>query len=201
MLYLRNTNQLQSLSQQVNRGPAGTPPPAPTPVTSSYFDGLGRTQYQPAFGASGAPGWTPASFTGSQYQIGTAVLDSGSLQPSFLTSGSVNTGSAQWLGYFLPSTTETYSFYLTSDDQSTLWLDAAATASLPLTSSALLNLNSGQTLTGSIALTSGSYYAMRLQYTAQASYDFFTASFSSPTIIKTTDFTNYTFCNTASLGF
>ena len=200
MLYLRNTNQLQSLSQQVNRGPAGAPPPEP-PVTSSYFSGLGRTQYQPAFGAQGAPGWTPASFTGSQYQIGTAVLDSGSLQPSFLTSGSVNTGSAQWLGYFKPSTTETYSFYLTTDDQSTLWLDAAATASLPLTSSALLNLVSGQTGTGSIALTSGSYYAMRLQYTAQANPDFFTAQFSSPTIIKTTDFTNYTFCNTASLGF
>ena len=43
MLYLRNTNQLQSLSQQVNRGPAGVPPPEP-PVTSSYFSGLGRTQ-------------------------------------------------------------------------------------------------------------------------------------------------------------
>jgi hypothetical protein len=201
MLYLRNTNQIQSLAQQVVRGPAGVPPPEP-PVTASYFNGLGRTQYQPAFGGQGAPAFTPSAFTGSQYQIGTAIANSGSLQPSFLTSGSVNTGSAQWLGYFLPSTTETYSFFLRTDDSSTWWVGNAATASLPLTASALLAVTvSGTSATGSIALTSGSYLPVRIQYTGVAAFDFFTASFSTPTITKTTDFTNYTFCNTASLGF
>ena len=48
-------------------------------------------------------------------QSGSTVVDSGSLQPSFLTSGSLNTGSAQWKGYFLPSTTETYTFFGFSD--------------------------------------------------------------------------------------
>lgn len=201
MLYLRNTNQIQSLAQQVVRGPAGAPPPPEPVITGSYFNGLGRTQYQPGFGAQGAPAWTPASFTGSAYVSGSTVVNSGSLLPSFLIPGNVGTGSAQWLGYFLPSTTETYSFYLNTDDQSTMWIGNAATASLPLTSSALMNLSSGQTLTGSIALTSGSYYAMRIQYTAQAFPDVFNAEFSSPTITKTTNFTNYTFCNTASLGF
>ena len=201
MLYLRNTNQIQSLAQQVVRGPAGVPPPEP-PVTGSYFDGLGRTQYQPGFGGQGAPEMIPSSFTGSQYQIGTAQLDSGSIQPTFLTSGSVNTGSAQWLGYFKPSTTETYSFYLNTDDISLWWVGNAATASLPLTASALVyNTAPYIGYTGSIALTSGSYVPVRIQYTGVAGPDYFTASFSTPTITKTSDFTNYTFCNTASLGF
>jgi hypothetical protein len=200
MLYLRNTNQLQTLGQDFVRGTSVTPPEPP--VTSSYFSGLGRTQYQPGFGGQGAPAFTPSAFTGSQYQIGTAIADSGSLQPSFLTSGSVNTGSAQWLGYFLPSTTETYSFFLSNDDQSFWWVGNAATASLPLTASALLAVTvSGTNATGSIALTSGSYLPVRIQYTGVAAPDFFTASFSTPTITKTSDFTNYTFCNTASLGF
>jgi hypothetical protein len=202
MLYLRNTNQLQSLDRGIQRGPADVPQPPQPPITASYFNGLGRTQYQPAFGAQGAPAMIPASFTGSQYQIGTAVVDSGSLQPSFLTSGSILTGSAQWLGYFLPSTTETYSFFLSNDDTSYWWVGNAATASLPLTASALLAVtSSGANATGSIALTSGNYVPVRIQYTAVANPDFFTASFSTPTITKTTNFTNYTFCNTASLGF
>jgi hypothetical protein len=200
MLYLRNTNQVQTLAQAIERGTSENPPLPP--VTGSYFDGLGRTQYQPGFGGGGAPAFTPASFTGSQYQIGTAQLDSGSLQPTFLTSGSINTGSAQWLGYFLPSTTETYSFYLNTDDSSYWWVGNAATASLPLTASALVSNTPPYTgYTGSIALTSGSYVPIRIQYTGVASPDFFTASFSTPTITKTSDFTNYTFCNTASLGF
>ena len=200
MLYLRNTNQLQTLGQEIVRGTSVTPPEPP--VTSSYFDGLGRTQYQPGFGGQGAPAFTPSSFTGSQYQIGTAIADSGSLQPTFLTSGSVNTGSAQWLGYFKPSTTETYSFYLNTDDTSYWWVGNAATASLPLTSSALVsNIPPYTGYTGSIALTSGSYVPVRIQYTGVAGPDYFSASFSTPTITKTTDFTNYTFCNTASLGF
>jgi len=198
-LYLSNTNRLESLQGGVLRGlySASVQPI----ITASYFNGLGRTQYSPGFGAQGAPAYTPASFTGSAYVSGSTIVNSGSLQPTFLQPGTIYTGSAQWLGYFLPTTTETYSFYLTSDDQSTLWLGAAATASLALTSSALLNLTSGQTLTGSISLTSGSYYPMRLQYSAQADPDYFTASFSTPTITKTTNFTGYTYCNTASLGF
>jgi hypothetical protein len=202
MLYLRNTNQVQTLAQAIERGTSENPPLPP--VTGSYFDGLGRTQYQPGFGGGGAPAFTPASFTGSQYQIGTAQLDSGSLQPTFLTSGSINTGSAQWLGYFLPSTTETYTFYLDLDDRAIWWFGNEATASLPLSSSAVVNSNFAPPYvvrSGSIALTSGSYVPVKIQYTGVSAPDYFTASFSTPTITKTSDFTNYTFCNTASLGF
>ena len=174
-------------------------PPEP-PVTGSYFDGLGRTQYKPAFGGQGAPAFTPSAFTGSAFVSGSTVVDSGSLQPTFILAN--DTGSAQWLGYFKPSTTETYSFFLFLDDAAYWWVGNAATASLPTTASALLAVTtSGTSATGSISLTSGSYVPVRIQYTGVAPFDYFTASFSTPTITKTTDFTNYTFCNTASLGF
>ena len=202
MLYLRNTNQIQSLAQQVVRGPAGVPPEPP--VTSSYFNGLGRAQWSVGFGAGGQPPITASSFvTSSIYWTPPIVVDSGSLQPSFLEPGSVTTGSAQWTGYFKPSTTETYSFYLFDDDYAAIWIGNAATASAPLTASALLQAGTvlGFSATGSISLTSGSLVPMLVWYTAHAAFDYFTASFSTPTITKTTDFTGYTFCNTASLGF
>jgi hypothetical protein len=200
MLYLRNTNQLQTLGQEIVRGTSVTPPEPP--VTSSYFSGLGRTEYQPAFGGQGAPAFTPSSYTGSQYVSGSTVADSGSLQPTFLASNL--TGSAQWLGYFKPSTTETYTFYLNLDDAAVWWIGNEATASLPLSSSAVVDSTFAPPYivrSGSIALTSGSYVPVKIQYTGVSFPDYFTASFSTPTITQTTDFTGYTFCNTASLGF
>jgi hypothetical protein len=194
MLYLRNTNQLQSLDRGIQRGPADTPPVPPTPVTSSYFDGLGRQAYSAYIDPFTNPnGYATGSTTGS------LVADSGSLQAIF-ASGSANI-SNQWLGYFKASTNETYSFFLFNDDNSVLWLGNSATASVLTTGSALLKSLTGTPTTGSISLTSGSYYPIRIQYADGAGARYFTASFSTPTITKTTDFTNYTFCNTASLGF
>ncbi len=195
MLYLRNTNQLQSLSQQVNRGPAGTPPEPPTPpVTGSYFNGLGRQGYVGYNDPFVNPNWPDTAVT-----TGSLVANSGSLLPFYITG---NGSSTQWLGYFKASTTETYSFFLENDDNAVLWLGNAATASVLTTGSAVLKSVTGQPgNTGSISLTSGSYYPMRLQYADGLGTIYFTSSFSTPTITKTTDYTNYTFCNTASLGF
>jgi hypothetical protein len=181
----------------VNRGPAGEPPPTP-PVTASYFDGLGRQAYlgfiDPAVNPNGyATGTT----------IGSIVVNSGSLVPIFGSEGPPQVlVSNQWLGYFKASTTETYSFFLENDDEAVLWLGNAATASVLTTGSAVLVSKTGQPgNTGSISLTSGSYYPMRLQYADGRGAVYFISSFSTPTITKTTDYTNYTFCNTSSLGF
>ena len=196
MLYLRNTNQIQSLSQQVNRGPAGEPPPTP-PVTGSYFNGLGRQAYLGLIDPFANPnGYATGSVTGS------IVVDSGSLVPVFGSDGPPEQYvSNQWLGYFKASTTETYSFFLFNDDNAMLWIGNAATASVLTTGSALLKSPTATPTTGSISLTSGSYYPIRIQYADARGAAYFTSSFSTPTITKTTDYTNYTFCNTASLGF
>jgi hypothetical protein len=155
--------------------------------------GLGRQAYIGFYDPLTNPNWPDlATPTGS------TIANSGSLVP-VLSTGSINT---QWLGYFKASTTETYTFNLSSDDSSILWIGNAATASILTTGSALVRGLTGPTeKSGSIALTSGSYYPMRVQYADGLGTQYFTSSFSTTTIAKTTDYTGYTFYNTASFGF
>ena len=199
MLYLRNTNQIQSLSQQVDRGPAGAPPAPPAPTGSlNYFDGLGRQSYKGYTNPFVNPNWPSTSVT-----TGSLEANSGSLVP-WVTTGNVQ-AMTQWLGYFKASTTETYTFILTNDDEAVLWVGNAATASVLTTGSALLLSNTSNApsiyYSASISLASGSYYPIRLQYADGQGGVFFSSSFRTPTISATSDFTNYTFCNTSSLGF
>lgn len=166
--------------------------------SASFGSGLGRREWNVGFGAQGAPPLVPASYNYSSiYRTGSLVIDSGSLVASYLP---VATGSVEWVGYFKPSTTETYTFVLNSDDRSRLWIGDAASVIIPNVAAQLVT-SLASPASGSIALTSGSYYPMRLQYTSHAEPDYFTASFRTPTISETTDFTNYTFHNTASYGF
>ena len=195
MLYLRNTNQIQSLGGGVLRGPAEIPP-SPAPTSSlNYYDGLGRTVYNgfinPATNPNGFA--TAVVFTGP-------TLDTDVLIP--FSSLSVQK-STQWLGYFKASTTETYTFYLRTDDDSVLWVGGAATASVLTTGSALLieTTHPDTPNSASISLTSGSYYPWRLQYADGLGAQYFTSSFSTPTISETKDYSGYIFANTASLGF
>lgn len=193
MLYNRNTNQIQTLAQQVQRGP-GEPPPPPPPTTGSYFSGLGASAF---IGNSNLdPNWFATAT-----QTGSTIVDSGRLYP-FTGSAPNNKISTQWLGYFKAATTEVYTFYFVNDDAAVLWIGDAATASVLTTSSALITSPITSTpVSGNISLTSGTMYPMRLQYDDGLGPQYFTSSFSSPTITQTADYTGYTFCGTASLGF
>jgi hypothetical protein len=193
-LYLSNTNRLESLQGNTLRGPfSGSPTPEPV-ITASYFDGLGRQGYIGYINPLVNPNWPSTAVT-----TGSLVADSGSLVPVYVSGSSINT---QWLGYFKASTTETYTFILFSDDESILWVGNAATASVLTTGSALIKEVTGVPVSsGSISLTSGSYYPMRLQYADGQGAAYFTSSFRTPTIPQTSDYTSYTFCSTSSLGF
>jgi len=196
--YLSNTNRLQSLQGNVLRGPfSGSPAPTPV-ITGSYFDGLGRQSYAGYNNPFTNPNWPSTAVT-----TGSLQANSGSLVP-WITNGDVS-ANTQWLGYFKASTTETYTFILSNDDEAVLWVGNAATASVLTTGSALLLSNTSNApsiyYSASISLASGSYYPMRLQYADGGGGVFFSSSFRTPTISATSDFTNYTFCNTSSLGF
>jgi hypothetical protein len=120
------------------------------------------------------------------------------------TGSSATFFSVEWKGYFKPSSTETYSFSLATDDASYLWIGNSALAAAPTIASALINnggIHGQITVTGSISLVSGSYYPMRIQYGDGGGGALFTASFQSTTIANTQNFTNYTFYNTSSNGF
>lgn len=201
MLYLRNTNQLQSLDRGIQRGPADTPPipPPPEPTGSVTGIGLYRTQYTGYFAGNPAFFDTAVSRSGSFNGPNT-----GSINPAFTGSeGSINNISVQWLGYFTPTTTENYEFQATSDDAMYMWIGNDATASY---TTASINIGNGglgpHYLTGSIvSLTSGSFYPMRIQFGEAAGGEYLTMSYSTPTISQTTNWSSNMYYNTASNGF
>ena len=157
--------------------------------------GLYRTSYTGYFGDD--PNW---------FATATPISGGVNLSPLALGTftGSGNNFSLQWLGYFIPNTSETYSFYLGTDDASYLWLGSAATASTLFTSSALVQnpgTHSFQTETGSIGLVSGSLYAIRVQYGENQGGEIFSMSISTPTIPKTENVSGSIYYNSGSNGF
>jgi hypothetical protein len=111
--------------------------------------------------------------------------------------------SCQWLGYFKPTTTQTYTFYTSSDDASYVWIGNNTISGFTTTNSTVNNggLHGTQERSGSIALTAGTYYPLRIQFGELSGGDVMTFSYSTPTIAKTTTVTGLIFYNLATNGF
>ena len=111
--------------------------------------------------------------------------------------------SCQWLGYFKPTTTETYTFYTNSDDASYVWVGSNAQTGFT-TANATVN-NGGAhgpvETSGSIALTAGVYYPIRIQFGEAGGGDVMTFNYGTSTIGKTTNVTGLVFYNTTTNGF
>jgi hypothetical protein len=111
--------------------------------------------------------------------------------------------SCQWLGYFKPTTSETYTFFTSSDDASYVWIGGTAISGFT-TGNAVVNnggLHGIQEASGSIALTAGTYYPIRIQFGELSGGDAMTFNYSTPTITKTTNVTGLVFYNTTTNGF
>lgn len=110
--------------------------------------------------------------------------------------------SYQWLGYFRPATTETYTFYLSSDDASYMWLGANAISGFTTGNATVNNggLHGVVEVSGNVALSAGIYYPIRVQFGERGGGDVCTFSFSTPTIAKTTTTTGRTFYNPNTMG-
>jgi len=110
--------------------------------------------------------------------------------------------SCQWLGYFKPTTTETYTFFTNSDDASYVWVGSTAVSGFTTTNAVVNNggAHSPQEASGSIALTAGVYYPIRIQFGEAGGGDIMTFNYSTPTIAKTTTVTGLVFYNTTTNG-
>ena len=111
--------------------------------------------------------------------------------------------SVQLLGYFKPTTTETHTFFLTSDDASFMWLGSTAVTGFT-TANAFINnggVHGSEEVSASIALTAGVYYPIRIQMGDQGGGDVLELNYSTPTIVKTTTVTGKVFYNSATNGF
>jgi len=135
----------------------------------------------------------------------TATVTSTTIQTNAISESSNDDGSYfsyQWLGYFRPTTTETYTFYLNSDDASYMWIGSNARSGFS-TGNALINnggLHGAVEVSGSIALSAGVYYPIRIQFGENEGGDICTFSFSTPTISKTITTTGRIFYNPATMG-
>ena len=116
--------------------------------------------------------------------------------------GSINFGgvpattSYEFLGWFKAPYTETFTFALTSDDGSQIWVGDNAKAG---------NFNAGNRLavgggSGTIALTKGGLYAFRLQYGNDPGPGSLALTVSSLTLAGTSDLTGLSFFNPNTLG-
>jgi hypothetical protein len=167
--------------------------------SNQYNAGLFKTTYagyhneNPAFFATATPatyGANPAT------SIQTTIIQ----EPS---SDDGSNFSVQWLGYFKPITTETYTLFILSDDGSYLWIGANALSGF---TTANANINNGgahgsQERSGTVALTAGIYYPIRMQFGEISGGDVFRFTYSTPTITKTTNVTDLVFYNPATNGF
>jgi len=113
------------------------------------------------------------------------------------------TTSVQWLGYFIPATTETYTFYTTSDDASYLWVGATAVSGFTVVNAIVKNggEHGAEEASGTIALTAGVRYAIRIQTGNNGGPGSHATNFSTPTIAKTSVFTGRIFYNPVTNGF
>ena len=111
--------------------------------------------------------------------------------------------SIQWLGYFLATTTETYTFFTTSDDASYLWVGATALSGFTTANATVNNggLHGPVEQSGTAALISGTYYPIRIQFGENTGGDVMEVRISTPTIAKTTDLSANIFYNIYTTGF
>ena len=77
-----------------------------------------------------------------------------------------NDYSVQWLGYFLPDVSGTWTFWSNSDDASYVWIGSNATSGYTVANS-LINNGGGHPITevsNTINMVAGTYYPIRIQY-------------------------------------
>ena len=158
-----------------------------------YVAGLYRTRYT-------------GYFADSVTWFATATVEANTVQTTVIEepiSEDGNSFSMQWLGYFVPSTTETYTFFLNSDDASYLWVGSNAVSGFSTANATVNNggLHGLIETSGTAALTAGVYYPVRFQYGENGGGDVMYFNYSTPTIGKTTDVTGKVFYHPATRGF
>lgn len=172
---------------------AGFSSPISIRPAEAYTRGLFRTTYSGYF-ADNVAFFATATSTATTVQtnpIEEAATDAG------------ETFSMQWLGYFRPTTTETYTFFLSSDDASYLWIGSNAVSGFSTANATVNNggLHGTVETSGTAALTAGVYYPIRIQFGENTGGDVMTFNHSTATITKTTNVTGKVFYNRATNGF
>lgn len=153
------------------------------------------TAIQPEF--SNQPGLQYTVYTGYfndnvNYFTNAAILRSGTVTgiPSIHlgtagyigSNGSNENYSVQWLGYFKPDISGTWTFWINSDDSSLLWLGTYAESNFSLNNTLINNggLHGMIEKTATVALNANTFYPIRIQYGEQYQGDNMILNFQGP---------------------
>jgi hypothetical protein len=106
-------------------------------------------------------------------------------------------------GYFLAPTTDTYTFYTSTDDASYMWIGPDAITGYTHTNAIVQNggLHGVTETSGTIAMTANIYYPFRVMFGNLTGPGTMTVSWASSTQAKTSTWTGKLFYNTATNGF
>lgn len=129
----------------------------------------------------------------------TATLLGSAVVNAFVIPTEATTHSEQYLGYFRPDYTGTWTFALASDDGSALWIGDSARTPTALNTTITADFNTG-TVTGTIDLVEGKLYAFALAFGNGGGPGSLNLSYSHTGQASTTDFTGKLFYNTATNG-
>ena len=167
-------------------------------TTAGYTAGLYKRTYSGYFADS-------VSFFATATQTTFGTNPGASVQTTAISEAASDDGtnfSCQWLGYFKPTTTETYTFYTSSDDASYMWIGANAVTGFTAGNATVNNggAHGNTERSGTAALTAGTYYPVRIQFGEQGGGDVLTFNYSTPNIAKTTNVTGLVFYNAATTG-
>jgi hypothetical protein len=167
--------------------------------TPPYIAGLYKTTYTGYFADN-------VNFFATATSASIGGNPANSVQTTVISEPATDDGSnfsVQWLGYFKPTTTETYTFFTNSDDASYMWIGANALSGFTTGNAAVNNggLHGNQERSGSVALTAETYYPIRIQFGENSGGDVFGFNYSTPTITKTTNVTGLVFYNPTTNGF
>jgi hypothetical protein len=107
------------------------------------------------------------------------------------------------IGYFLAPTTETYTFFTSTDDASYMWIGPNAIEGYTHTNAVVQNggLHGVAEQSGTISLTQNIYYPIRIMFGNNTGPGTMVVSYSTPTITKTSTWTGRIFHNSATNGF
>lgn len=105
--------------------------------------------------------------------------------------------SRRWTGYFKAPTTETYTFYLESDDASMMWIGNPVAGGWSFENAIVNNggIHGMVEANGSIPLVEGTYYPIQVFFGENTGGDALTFSYSTDTIPKTADLSNLIYYN------
>jgi hypothetical protein len=107
--------------------------------------------------------------------------------------------SVEWYGLFYAPISGTYTFYLTSDDTSVVWIGSNALSGYTTSNALFYTLLVYTEVSATLSLTAGTYYPIRFQYGAGGG-DTLRFSFTPPGGTRVYDGTGYFFCQSRNIS-